>query len=199
MPCKTCWASVVGSRDISMRNVIWYPPEGRSVFKGLSLEIFSNDLPACLLGLEMWSGTNLVLFFHPGWAELCASGRGICMTPPTPNLPLAWWKIKSETPASRVQTSVILEEYPWHTPHLRPWFDPFLQKKQAWRLHQSRRGNWGRFPPLFTQTISLLFNRFAVYWLLPQYPLFSLLCLSCIFLIYLYCFLVQWASVMQWD
>lgn len=110
-----------------MQNVIWYPPEGRSVFKGLSLEIFSNDLPACLLGHEMWSGTNLVLFFQPGWAELCPSGRGICMTPSAPNLPLAWWKIKSETPASRVQTSVILEEYPRHPAHLRPGFDLLLE------------------------------------------------------------------------
>lgn len=36
-------------------------PEGRSVFKGLSLEIFSNGLPACLTGHESPGGTLILL------------------------------------------------------------------------------------------------------------------------------------------
>lgn len=114
-----------------MRNVIWYSPEGRSVFKGLSLEIFSNDLPACPLGHEMWGGTNRVLFSQPGWAELCASGRRICMTCLPQNLLLAWRKIKSETPVSQVQTSVNLIEFLWHILQPRPRFDLIFKKMQA--------------------------------------------------------------------
>lgn len=62
-----------------MRNVIWYFFEGRLVFKGLSLEIFLNDLFVCFFGYEMWGGINCVLFFQFGWVEFCVLGRRICM------------------------------------------------------------------------------------------------------------------------
>lgn len=63
-----------------MGKMIWCALQERSVFKGLSLEIFSNDLPACLVDYEMWSGTKSCFIFHPGWAEFCESGKGICIT-----------------------------------------------------------------------------------------------------------------------
>lgn len=37
-------------------------PEVRSVFKGLSLEIFSNGLPACLTSHKSPGGTLILLF-----------------------------------------------------------------------------------------------------------------------------------------
>lgn len=51
-----------------MENTIWYPPEVRSIFKGLRLEIFSNGLPACLTGHESGGGSKSYFTVQPGWA-----------------------------------------------------------------------------------------------------------------------------------